>query len=1804
MGFSEFWLNSNKKLTKSDFEKTISKEKFADNESALSLFLNLDLNNDNKLDKNELGLFFDKIAKFANKDDNAELSAEEAQDAINDMVNFLNPAKSLFKEDLKKVTSEDLINFVKNISESADEEAQINFMHSMQVNKAKTIMPKNPPDEAETKEFTIQNLRAVHEIISSMANQSDKDISAELNKIGFKLTDLLIVPFAVRQYNRLDKKEEHNSYALNLNNILEAQEKCLYFLEKASSKEGLTFQEYYGFKKECLKSAVIAAGWNANDPELDKRVESVSIENIDSLLKGTADDPQALIEIFKEGTEITSTTSLRGSDGQFSISMDTKISPSKYSEVNLEELVPFEKVFKDVRGIEYNQDNIQHFLAAESVLYYSNLDNENKQIYENEAASAFIRAFGQPENAVYSAIYNDKTRSDNKLKTVTIDENNNVLSVSNQINGKTGTTYVVPERDLLAKPVPLDEKQLQKFSTDILFNMISIANQIIHQYYQACKDNLFDGNATWQDFKILGNLFSGGNVETIHKEMEKLDTLYLEALQMKQTNNPDTFKKLFEKITGSTLDFEKIQNLAALVQMGEGSDSEAFKQSLKDIFGENIGSIVETTSDSVASQQSKGGITGIVQMLVVTQGLGELAIFKNLASASMATLGELGGSMVAGAMNLGAYEFLAESGNVIGRSVYNDRTPTEADLLGIVEHTAQGMAFGAAGAVVQKFIVNPVMKKIDPNIETRAFSKVEKMLKTGAPVSGSEILKTVQSASPLLAAQAAGFVAEVAGFTGYTVLEKAFLDVINGRVKLPDTDNPLEIAKSFIEYLGVTFDEQFENLGTIKGLGQLLMFMRGGKASAAGFSQRMKDSGLDGVTIKERALSDGTKSFLMTYKDGSRVEVSSINEVVGRLNAQLFGRDINLMVQELTDKLNSLETQIPDLNTIDKFPRNEDINQANYNPSSMRKKASAKEVQNQVSKYLDYLLEQNPEISGYESNVKIDFEIMYHKDYFLPDGTCISLVINSVGKEVKWNEAKQTHEVDFFENPDIVFWIRDTNGKEHVLPSISKENIAKAKNILTYLTTLESVDSRNIVSAQNEILAQKAKPEVTLKPEIDRAVAEIQANFDEATCTKIVAELETLGFGNTENMTHRAKSYQSLFDKIKNYLIDNPGATIESAVKSVRDGFGARTVVESGNFAQKTRGTMEERINQAIEMQSQALYDAIIRNIDELAAKGNGLSMIRMSNYATADGKFAYLTRTQYEKIRDYAIERGIDFSGNEIIEASDPKSGAVIPFKEYEGGVTKTQPSGYPAFQMNFKTKDGKTIEFQFRGDRINTFAEGEHIPYDLRTGKDIIGQHPELEPLYGPIRDLLKGGGMPEESIKEYNRYWQDYYIHLRKLELGFESTEPKLEDYGNGFKFDKRLEAKNLVYLHELGEKVKKGEIKPEEAVNKFNKISSAQRIEISKPLSKTTTIDFQSLELVSNSPVAEFNPSNLDAKSLVLVHMTQFEPQNGTIQSRRDAIRDGNAGAARNSVHFTLNHAVEAHRLGDWSECPYAIIMPFENARNANVSGKFIEGMPNDLYTNGSVKIPEGAIIIKYNPDITKGQVQISDYPNSGGIKILETSESVYDLVKPVIEKMGFEYSDTKGNESSVFNIGKCSTRTQFLERLNSHCQGWLDFCRKENIQPAEHSYSSNGIAERIIEGVDQLATTNSWKCADFKKDYKQIFIEWLTELETNVKNGDFVSFDVSKLKQIIQNSAFPRQALRKIKSELNIIPSTHRSKKIFWPFSQRNEYRDNLMLWFNSPEIHRQNMKFYHSPEIDTDYLLEQNKYYLRSYPDC
>ena len=143
----------------------------------------------------------------------------------------------------------------------------------------------------------------------------------------------------------------------------------------------------------------------------------------------------------------------------------------------------------------------------------------------------------------------------------------------------------------------------------------------------------------------------------------------------------------------------------------------------------------------------------------------------------------------------------------------------------------------------------------------------------------------------------------------------------------------------------------------------------------------------------------------------------------------------------------------------------------------------------------------------------------------------------------------------------------------------------------------------------------------------------------------------------------------------------------------------------------------------------------------------------------------------------------------------------------------------------MNFEL-NGMIFEFQFRGRAVNDFAEGEHIPYDLRTGKDIIGKDTQLEVLYGPIKELLVknddpnaplGKCMTDDEYEAYNAYLTAHYNYLREMELGFESKKPSITKYA--CPHDDRLIAENLVILHEVAEKLKKGTVTPEEALAEY-------------------------------------------------------------------------------------------------------------------------------------------------------------------------------------------------------------------------------------------------------------------------------------------------------------------------------------------------------------------------------------------------
>lgn len=950
--------------------------------------------------------------------------------------------------------------------------------------------------------------------------------------------------------------------------------------------------------------------------------------------------------------------------------------------------------------------------------------------------------------------------------------------------------------------------------------------------------------------------------------------------------------------------------------------------------------------------------------------------------------------------------------------------------------------------------------------------------------------------------------------------------------------------------------EQLEFLPKLKIMNGIIEYMLGGKVHAGMVKAKMdaaiEKSGVKNWEIKE--IKSPTKSMyeVKIAKDMPPIRFENANDLATAISEAVAGKYERL--NDAKADVKKADKRPNYLREVDKYTRDAKINQANYQPGKSglvaKKALSQPKVQQNVTRYLDNLLESNPEIL---KNSKSSGEIKPDVDYILPDGTVVSLKMNSAG-EMFWNEKTQKYDVNFNSNPEIILWVKDTKGEEHIIPSFSEGNKARAQKILDYMSTLTAVPRDKIAEVQqitinarqekikttkadntphpnpswlstinestasakqnasalcrqsalpqgareqgvdkndgkktyiqpkteevalessddimasnnhsfaipyrikskhqddfhctgNQIRIRKyieykqnglsvddiakkwygdayknltkddlaefgkyldrleqkikdidasfeqvipalipmtyyrgmileqgsreleefinakvgdtiqpdlgyswaspkksyadnyaeycdgssskencvvmkiktpagsklsrdvdidlsefefhglnpyssmnvvfkrgvsykvlkkevidnkiyvtvkylgnidtpstvtksstvnSKPElpsekiklpyvkpetnVDLTPEakaqVKDAVQNIRNNY-RASFDQIKADLKAMGLDDIGNMSIRLKGEQSLYDKIANYMLEHKGATLEDAIKDVRDAIGARTVVESGKFANHPEvkalldaGKEREAMLRAAELQSEPAVESLKSEILKQEQNNNHLVTARISNYVSPDG-IPYLSENQLANLKQFAANHGVKLKINLRIDPSDPNFSKI---DENYKPTTKSQPSGYTALQVNFITKDGKIIEWQFRGDKVNEFAEGEHIPYDLRTGKNIIGEHKELEELYNPFIDMLSEKNMNKETYKEYNRYLSDYYTHLRKLELGFDSVEPKLEDYGKGFKFDERLSAKNLIVLHETAEKIKNKVLSVKDAMDEYNK-----------------------------------------------------------------------------------------------------------------------------------------------------------------------------------------------------------------------------------------------------------------------------------------------------------------------------------------------------------------------------------------------
>lgn len=443
--------------------------------------------------------------------------------------------------------------------------------------------------------------------------------------------------------------------------------------------------------------------------------------------------------------------------------------------------------------------------------------------------------------------------------------------------------------------------------------------------------------------------------------------------------------------------------------------------------------------------------------------------------------------------------------------------------------------------------------------------------------------------------------------------------------------------------------------------------------------------------------------------------------------------------------------------------------------------------------------------TNFTLTTKVPLEKFYSA---LKDITYTKVSVKKPLKNVE-NKVFEVKPEDFAKNPSKIIEIQDG------IKKLYKTNPRKAKELQIVLDMFKNptkdvdVTDEQISAVVNFLMEHYAEKEAYLTNQVK------------------LAGLNKLG-----KFLYRLKGKSSTRDKITNYIKDaikarqkdptKPVKTLLDAYKDVRDKYASRTVFEKTDLTKHPeveklikQGKIREAQLRAAEIQSEPAVKTLMDAMTKAVKEGQDLSAIRISNYTSENG-IPIFSERQLEQIKKHGAKLGLDVNFIKLTKDIDPNSRTQI----VNGAATKAQPSGYTALQVNFVTRAGEIIEWQFRGELVDKFAEAEHLPYDLRTGKRPWAQNPELEPLYKPIAELLKETVMPKEAYKQLNKYFTDYYTHLRKLELGFESKEPRLEDYEkyvdkNGveqtYHFDKRLEAKNLEKLHDNAEEIKRGKNK---------------------------------------------------------------------------------------------------------------------------------------------------------------------------------------------------------------------------------------------------------------------------------------------------------------------------------------------------------------------------------------------------------
>lgn len=150
-----------------------------------------------------------------------------------------------------------------------------------------------------------------------------------------------------------------------------------------------------------------------------------------------------------------------------------------------------------------------------------------------------------------------------------------------------------------------------------------------------------------------------------------------------------------------------------------------------------------------------------------------------------------------------------------------------------------------------------------------------------------------------------------------------------------------------------------------------------------------------------------------------------------------------------------------------------------------------------------------------------------------------------------------------------------------------------------------------------------------------------------------------------------------------------------------------------------------------------------------------------------------------------------------------------------------------------------------------------------------------------------------------------------------------------------------------------------------------------------------------------------------KDYILVHKTRFYPQNGRINTSKDAkpvekvsLELKKIGLIdyenhRNTIHFAVNGEVGSHALGNWEDCKYAILIPFTDMP----PGQFRSGASMDTYIEGGLSLPKSTIVL-----CPQEERQMIQEFNPNQMVVGYIGENVFHYADSMVEQLGYKVQE--------------------------------------------------------------------------------------------------------------------------------------------------------------------------------------------------